>query len=136
MTRLFGAPVRRVFLRGIIPAVLLACLAAPAAAADWPTRPIRVISPYPAGSASDTVTRVVTDTALIEAIRLNMKPPFGALSQFKRDCRPTRGETERPLIARLTLHAEKLRLTNLRRELATLRTPTRKLETLRRMLLN
>ena len=34
------------------------------------------------------------------------------LSQFKRDYRPTRGETERPLIARLTLHAEKLRLTN------------------------
>jgi DGQHR domain-containing protein len=27
---------------------------------------------------------VVTDTALIEAIRLNMRPPFGALSQFKR----------------------------------------------------
>src|SRR6185436_7210829 len=45
-------------------------------------------------------------------------PPRGAppglfLSQFKRDYRPTRGETERPLIARLTLHAEKLRLANL-----------------------
>ena len=32
------------------------------------------------------------------------------LSQFKRDYRPTRGEPERPLIARLTLHAEKLRV--------------------------
>jgi 23S rRNA pseudouridine1911/1915/1917 synthase len=31
------------------------------------------------------------------------------LSHFKRDYRPTRGEQERPLIARLTLHAEKLR---------------------------
>jgi RluA family pseudouridine synthase len=30
------------------------------------------------------------------------------LSQFKRAYRPTRGEDERPLIARLTLHAEKL----------------------------
>lgn len=30
------------------------------------------------------------------------------LSSFKRDYRPTRGEDERPLIARLTLHAEKL----------------------------
>ncbi len=32
-----------------------------ARAQQWPTRPIRVISPYPAGSASDTVTRVVLD---------------------------------------------------------------------------
>lgn len=31
------------------------------------------------------------------------------LSQFKRDYRPTRGEKERPLINRLTLHAERLR---------------------------
>lgn len=30
------------------------------------------------------------------------------LSDFKRDYRPARGETERPLIARLTLHAERL----------------------------
>jgi 23S rRNA pseudouridine1911/1915/1917 synthase len=35
------------------------------------------------------------------------------LSQFKRDYRYTRGERERPLIDRLTLHAEKLRFTNL-----------------------
>jgi RluA family pseudouridine synthase len=35
------------------------------------------------------------------------------LSQFKRGYRPTRGETERPLIERLTLHAEKLSLLNL-----------------------
>ena len=39
------------------------------------------------------------------------KPIF--LSQFKRDYRPTRGEDERPLIARLTLHAEVLRVANL-----------------------
>ena len=30
------------------------------------------------------------------------------LSEFKRDYRPARGESERPLIARLTLHAERL----------------------------
>ena len=42
---------------------LAVCLAVsgPAEAQDYPTRPIRVISPYPAGSASDTVTRVVVD---------------------------------------------------------------------------
>ena len=34
------------------------------------------------------------------------------LSQFKRDYRPNAGERERPLIARLTLHAEKLRFQN------------------------
>ena len=34
------------------------------------------------------------------------------LSQFKRDYRPTRGEKERPLISRLTLHAEKLTFTD------------------------
>jgi 23S rRNA pseudouridine955/2504/2580 synthase/23S rRNA pseudouridine1911/1915/1917 synthase len=52
------------------------------------------------------------------ALPLAIDPLYGSsqpilLSQFKRDYRPTRGETERPLIARLTLHAEKLRLTNL-----------------------
>jgi 23S rRNA pseudouridine955/2504/2580 synthase/23S rRNA pseudouridine1911/1915/1917 synthase len=34
------------------------------------------------------------------------------LSSFKRDYRPTRGEDERPLIARLTLHAAKLTFTH------------------------
>ena len=52
------------------------------------------------------------------AVPLAIDPLYGSaqpilLSQFKRGYRPTRGETERPLIARLTLHAEKLRLTNL-----------------------
>src|SRR5512135_3926093 len=42
-------------------AVVLIAAAASANAQQWPTRSIRVISPYPAGSASDTVTRVVAD---------------------------------------------------------------------------
>jgi tripartite-type tricarboxylate transporter receptor subunit TctC len=33
-----------------------------AQADDWPSRPIRVISPFPAGSASDSVSRVVLDS--------------------------------------------------------------------------
>ena len=53
----------------VSPTCALCCLAAamiltafaPAHAQQYPTRPIRVISPYPAGSASDTVTRVVVD---------------------------------------------------------------------------
>ena len=36
------------------------------------------------------------------------------LSHLKRDYRPRQGSEERPLIARLTLHAEKLRFTDLR----------------------
>jgi len=42
-------------------ATLLITAATSANAQQWPTRPIRVISPYPAGSASDTVSRVVLD---------------------------------------------------------------------------
>src|SRR5580698_11344319 len=48
-------------------ALCMAVAAVPLAAAvaagaqDYPTRPIRVISPFPAGSASDTVGRVVLD---------------------------------------------------------------------------
>jgi tripartite-type tricarboxylate transporter receptor subunit TctC len=38
-----------------------ALLAAAAHAQAWPTRPIRVVSPFPAGSASDTTGRVVLD---------------------------------------------------------------------------
>jgi tripartite-type tricarboxylate transporter receptor subunit TctC len=30
-------------------------------AQQWPTRPVRVVSPFPAGSASDTTSRVVVD---------------------------------------------------------------------------
>ena len=55
MKFIFGA------LRGaVVPAMLIASLAA-ANAQPYPNRPIHVISPYPAGSASDTVTRVVMD---------------------------------------------------------------------------
>jgi 23S rRNA pseudouridine955/2504/2580 synthase/23S rRNA pseudouridine1911/1915/1917 synthase len=39
-------------------------------------------------------------------------PPM-LLSLFKRDYRPTRGDEERPLVDRLTLHAEKLRFKDL-----------------------
>jgi tripartite-type tricarboxylate transporter receptor subunit TctC len=42
-------------------ATFLVVAAASANAQQYPTRPIRVISPYPAGSASDTVTRVVVE---------------------------------------------------------------------------
>jgi len=48
-------------LSGAIIAAVLVAGAVAASAQQWPTRPIRVVSPFPAGSASDTTARVVLD---------------------------------------------------------------------------
>jgi tripartite-type tricarboxylate transporter receptor subunit TctC len=50
----------RAFCCAAVAAVLIVATAS-ANAQQYPNRPIRVISPYPAGSASDTVTRVVME---------------------------------------------------------------------------
>jgi tripartite-type tricarboxylate transporter receptor subunit TctC len=47
--------------RALCAAVAAAPFVSAAHADDYPSRPIRVISPFPAGSASDTVARVVLD---------------------------------------------------------------------------
>ncbi|HET9651113.1 MAG TPA: tripartite tricarboxylate transporter substrate-binding protein, partial [Usitatibacter sp.] len=36
------------------------CLAASVARAEWPERPIRLVVPFGAGSSSDTIARIVT----------------------------------------------------------------------------
>ena len=67
-----------------VPAILLVA-AAPANAQQYPTRPIHVISPYPAGSASDTVTRVVMDqvSQLIgQPVVIDLKPGAGGAVGF------------------------------------------------------
>jgi tripartite-type tricarboxylate transporter receptor subunit TctC len=54
-------------------------------AQQWPTRPIKVISPYPAGSASDTVSRVVLDKVsqlLGQPIVIEMRPGAGGSIGF------------------------------------------------------
>jgi tripartite-type tricarboxylate transporter receptor subunit TctC len=65
-------------------AVLL--LAAASAKADeWPTRPIRVISPFPAGSASDTTARVVLDSVsqvVGQPMVIETKPGAGGIVGF------------------------------------------------------
>jgi tripartite-type tricarboxylate transporter receptor subunit TctC len=64
-------------------AVLFAAVAAKAD--DWPTRPIRVISPFAAGSASDTVSRVVLDRVsqlLGQPMVIEAKPGAGGIVGF------------------------------------------------------
>lgn len=64
---------------------VLVLAAASAYAEDWPTRPIRVISPYPAGSASDTVGRLVLDRvsqSLGQPMVVEAKPGAGGIVGF------------------------------------------------------
>ncbi|MGH6790589.1 MAG: Bug family tripartite tricarboxylate transporter substrate binding protein [Pseudolabrys sp.] len=74
--------------RGAYYATLTAILMTAAAAAnaeDWPTRTIRVVSPYPAGSASDTVSRVVLDQVsqlLGQPIVIEVRPGAGGSVGF------------------------------------------------------
>jgi tripartite-type tricarboxylate transporter receptor subunit TctC len=52
---------------------------------DWPTRPIRVISPFPAGSASDTTARVVLDSVsqfVGQPMVIGTKPGAGGIVGF------------------------------------------------------
>jgi tripartite-type tricarboxylate transporter receptor subunit TctC len=52
---------------------------------DWPTRPIRVISPFPAGSASDTTARVVLDSVsqlIGQPMVVEAKPGAGGIVGF------------------------------------------------------
>jgi tripartite-type tricarboxylate transporter receptor subunit TctC len=74
----------RALCRAALPAILIAATAS-ANAQQYPNRPIRVISPYPAGSASDTVSRVVLDqvSQLIgQPMVIEMKPGAGGSVGF------------------------------------------------------
>jgi tripartite-type tricarboxylate transporter receptor subunit TctC len=74
----------RLLCRSAVPAILIFA-ACSAQAQQYPAHPIRVISPYPAGSASDTVTRVVLDqvSQLIgQPMVIEMKPGAGGATGF------------------------------------------------------
>ena len=74
---------RRAFAGAILGTVVVAARAADAA--SYPSRPVRVISPFPAGSASDTVARVVLDkvSQLIgEPMVVEARPGAGGIVGF------------------------------------------------------
>ncbi|MGH6684212.1 MAG: Bug family tripartite tricarboxylate transporter substrate binding protein [Pseudolabrys sp.] len=74
----------RLLCRSVVPVILIFA-ACSAQAQQYPAHPIRVISPYPAGSASDTVTRVVLDqvSQLIgQPMVIEMKPGAGGATGF------------------------------------------------------
>jgi len=74
----------RALRRASLTAILIAA-AASADAQQWPTRPIRVISPYPAGSASDTVSRVVVEQVsqlLGQPMVIELRPGAGGSVGF------------------------------------------------------
>lgn len=74
---------RRAFASAILGTVVVAASAADAA--SYPSRPVRVISPFPAGSASDTVARVVLDkvSQLIgEPMVVEARPGAGGIVGF------------------------------------------------------
>src|SRR5580692_803518 len=77
----------KVSLRAKLCAIAATMLVATAARAadNYPTRPIRVISPFPAGSASDTVSRVVLDQVsqiIGQPMVIETKPGAGGIVGF------------------------------------------------------
>jgi tripartite-type tricarboxylate transporter receptor subunit TctC len=70
---------------GAIAAAMLVAATAAAHAQAWPTRAIRVVSPYPPGSASDTTGRIVLDQVsrlLGQAIVIEPQPGAGGVIGF------------------------------------------------------
>ena len=59
---------------------IAAALALPAAAQDWPTRPLRIIVPFPAGGSADVQARVIADElakAVGQPVLIDNKPGAG-----------------------------------------------------------
>ena len=45
--------------RAFLALFALACCAAPASAQSWPTKPVRLVVPFPAGGSADTLARII-----------------------------------------------------------------------------
>ncbi len=69
----------RVF-RAFLAVAVLAASSAIAMAQDWPTRPLRIVVPFPAGGSADTQTRVIADElskVLGQPVVIENKPGAG-----------------------------------------------------------
>src|SRR6185436_8451187 len=58
---LFGECVMARAAHWLLAIVVLACLSVPSAAQDYPSRPITLIVPFPAGGGTDAMARIVAD---------------------------------------------------------------------------
>jgi len=70
------------FKTSIAPFVLGLAAALPASAQDYPARSVAIVVPFPAGSISDTLTRVIADKlrpALGQAVVVENKPGVGGI---------------------------------------------------------
>jgi tripartite-type tricarboxylate transporter receptor subunit TctC len=66
--------------RACLAAAVLAASSVAAMAQDWPTRPLRIVVPFPAGGSADTQTRVIADElsrALGQPVVIENKPGAG-----------------------------------------------------------
>jgi tripartite-type tricarboxylate transporter receptor subunit TctC len=66
--------------RACLAAAVLAASSVAAMAQDWPTRPLRIVVPFPAGGSADTQTRVIADglsRALGQPVVIENKPGAG-----------------------------------------------------------
>jgi len=66
--------------RALLAALLFAGAPAAASAQDWPSRPLRIVVPFPAGGSADVQTRVIADElskALGQPVVIENKPGAG-----------------------------------------------------------
>ncbi|MFC5609312.1 Bug family tripartite tricarboxylate transporter substrate binding protein [Variovorax soli] len=81
---------KRSLLAAAVAATFLAAAAAPAAAQDFPTKPVRIVTPFPVGSGPDGVVRLLADKlsrAWSQPVTVENRPGgngFIAIDAFKR----------------------------------------------------